>query len=282
MLQCSSTYHNEETLEIISGVSWEFVSRISWTPIFVITMLLIVEDDYFMRTSLRNYLESVGYQVEEAAHAAEAMEKARQFHPWVAVVDIVIPANGNRKRGDTRQSVGLELASQLKQVDPEMGIVILSAHEDRGAKVLDMLRTVRGLVYQVKGLRHPKQLEESIRMAARGDVWIDPAADLTQPMTLADFLLDICSAEERALLSHALKQLPTLTPAERRVVGKVGQALTNKRIARELSVSSDTVETHIHHIYAKLFNETVARAGIRKSTLLAALSLLIKAKEAGK
>lgn len=46
--------------------------------------------------------------------------------------------------------------------------------------------------------------------------------------------------------------LPALTPREREVAGLVSQGYTNQKIARELSVSTKTVETHLSRIFAKL------------------------------
>lgn len=53
---------------------------------------------------------------------------------------------------------------------------------------------------------------------------------------------------------------PTLLPAdhdlltarEREILGLIGNALSNKEIARQLAISDMTVKTHLHRIYVKL------------------------------
>jgi DNA-binding NarL/FixJ family response regulator len=46
--------------------------------------------------------------------------------------------------------------------------------------------------------------------------------------------------------------LPILTDRENQVLNLIADGLTNKQIARNLSISEATVENHIHHIYEKL------------------------------
>jgi DNA-binding NarL/FixJ family response regulator len=43
-----------------------------------------------------------------------------------------------------------------------------------------------------------------------------------------------------------------LTDREQEVLQLIAQGLTNKEIARQLSISESTTENHIHHIYIKL------------------------------
>jgi DNA-binding NarL/FixJ family response regulator len=43
-----------------------------------------------------------------------------------------------------------------------------------------------------------------------------------------------------------------LTEREREILGLIGNAMSNKEIARRLRISDKTVKTHLHHIYVKL------------------------------
>jgi DNA-binding NarL/FixJ family response regulator len=43
-----------------------------------------------------------------------------------------------------------------------------------------------------------------------------------------------------------------LTPREEEVLRLVGAGLSNKDIARRLTISDKTVKTHLHHVYVKL------------------------------
>src|SRR5262245_61266346 len=56
-----------------------------------------------------------------------------------------------------------------------------------------------------------------------------------------------------------------LTPRERDVLAMIGQGLSNKRTARTLEISPETVKTHVKRIFLKLAvntrTEAVCRAG---------------------
>ena len=56
-----------------------------------------------------------------------------------------------------------------------------------------------------------------------------------------------------------------LTPRERDVLAMISQGFSNKRIARTLEISSETVKTHVKRIFLKLAvntrTEAVCRAG---------------------
>ena len=56
----------------------------------------------------------------------------------------------------------------------------------------------------------------------------------------------------------------TLTPAETRVVVLVAEGLTNASIARRLSLSRYTVETHLKHVFRKL--QVTSRAALAAET----------------
>ena len=57
-----------------------------------------------------------------------------------------------------------------------------------------------------------------------------------------------------------------LTARERDVLAKISQGLSNKRIARALEISPETVKSHVKHIFLKLTvgtrAEAVSRAGL--------------------
>lgn len=50
----------------------------------------------------------------------------------------------------------------------------------------------------------------------------------------------------------ALPQLAGLSPREREILGLLARGLSNKELARALSVSENTVKTHLANLYAKL------------------------------
>lgn len=69
------------------------------------------------------------------------------------------------------------------------------------------------------------------------------------------------SAQSSCLVSE------TITARERDVVGMISQGLCNKRIARALEISPETVKSHVKHIFLKLAVSTRAEAVSRAGSL---------------
>ncbi len=53
--------------------------------------VLVVDDDRDIRETLQEILESEGYQVETARNGAEGLERARQRHPALILLDLFMP-----------------------------------------------------------------------------------------------------------------------------------------------------------------------------------------------
>jgi DNA-binding NtrC family response regulator len=79
--------------------------------------ILIVDDDPAIRFGLRDFLETRGYRVEEAATAAEAEQTFRAASPDVVVTDYRLPD------GDA-----LQLLPRLRAIADQVPIILLTAH----------------------------------------------------------------------------------------------------------------------------------------------------------
>jgi DNA-binding NarL/FixJ family response regulator len=84
--------------------------------------ILIADDHELVRRGLRSLLASrTGWNVcGEAKDGLEAVEKAKQLHPDVVLLDITMP-----------ELNGLDAARIIRKDDPNMEIVILSQHDPR-------------------------------------------------------------------------------------------------------------------------------------------------------
>src|SRR6266566_843598 len=82
--------------------------------------ILIADDHELVRRGLRSLLASrTGWNVcGEAKDGLEAVEKAKQLHPDVVLLDITMP-----------EMNGLDAARLIRKDDPTMEIVILSQHD---------------------------------------------------------------------------------------------------------------------------------------------------------
>jgi DNA-binding NarL/FixJ family response regulator len=181
---------------------------------------VLADDHRLMLEVLRVTLEEDGDfdVVGTARSAAEALRVVASTKPDVVVLDVRMPG-----------SDGLSCLQQLKERDPELTVVILSAIEEpRIAQ-----RALRlGASAFVKKQVDPRDLAAVLRQAVEATV-------LTQP-----------SLSEADALLHEVQAL--LTPGELAVLTSLGRGLVNKQIAAELSIAPQTVKFHLTNVYRKL------------------------------
>jgi two-component system, response regulator RegA len=79
--------------------------------------LLLVDDDEVLRERLARAFRERGFEVRTAKDHPEAMQKAREDSPELAVVDLRMPGES-----------GLELLRDLKALDPSTRVVVLTGY----------------------------------------------------------------------------------------------------------------------------------------------------------
>jgi DNA-binding NtrC family response regulator len=84
--------------------------------IMTIGKILVVDDEANARTALAEILKDEGYSVETAADGFKALPKLRDFSPDVVLTDLKMPGMD-----------GLELIGKVQELDPEIGVVIMTA-----------------------------------------------------------------------------------------------------------------------------------------------------------
>ncbi len=78
--------------------------------------VLLVDDERFARTVYSDYLRASGYDVEVAEDADAALELLRRRRFDVLLTDVILPG-----------SSGLDLLSAAKQLDPDLGVTVITA-----------------------------------------------------------------------------------------------------------------------------------------------------------
>jgi DNA-binding NarL/FixJ family response regulator len=193
--------------------------------------ILVADDHHVVRTGLRALLESkTGWQVcAEAANGREAVEKAGQLKPDVAVLDIGMPLLN-----------GVEATRQIRKLSPKTEVLILTMH-DSELLVQEVLGAGahgyilkddadRNLIAAVDALRRHKPYLSSRVSEAASKI----------PATEKDG-----SAASRSSRSR-------LTPREREILQLLAEGKSNKEVAGILQISVKTAETHRANIMLKL------------------------------
>ncbi len=213
--------------------------------------ILLVDDDVFMRMGLSLYLNQQGYSVIEVGNAQAAWDLAQTNELTAAIIDIEVPEALHEEKDNHRYgNIGIQLAIRLKQINPLLGVVLFSAHEDRGKDVFALVHQgVHGIGYQLKGCR-PSKLLRALDGVIKGKVMID--AGVTQLRRAATELLEKLQPVERYWVEHAASSLTQLTTREMEVAQYIATGHTIQGIADDMCVSSKTAENYIGRIYRKL------------------------------
>ena len=197
--------------------------------------ILVVEDHTVVRKGLCALLSSERYGCEvvgEAADGAEAVAKAEALSPDVILMDLLMPRKG-----------GIEATHEICQRDPKARVLILTSFDDQ-ARVTMALK-VGALGYVLKD-SSPDELVHAIRSVYLGQ--------LTVPAALA----------RAALVQESAAALPPpteLTERELDVLRAIARGFSNQEIADALSISANTVRSHVRSILSKLnFNNRTQAA----------------------
>lgn len=169
-------------------------------------------------------LEIVG----QGATADDAIQISQDVLPDVLLLDISLPGGG------------IEATREIARLCPYIKIVILTASENE-KHVSDALEAgARG--YVLKGVGS-QELVRTIRAVYSGESYVTPQ--------LAARLLAMMKSPLMAP-SASDAEMPSLTRREEQILDAVAEGMTNKEIARLLTISEKTVKHYMTNIMHKL------------------------------
>jgi DNA-binding NarL/FixJ family response regulator len=193
--------------------------------------LLVADDHEIVRTGLRSLLEAQpGWHVTaEASDGREAVEKAKELKPDVAVLDISMPSLN-----------GLEAARQMLKNDAHAKIVILTVF-DSDAMIREVLDVgARGFVLKADASR---DLVTAVNAVRSNKTFF--TAKVAQ-IVLDGYL------EKKPRKQDANAPRSRLTPRQREIVQLLAEGKSSKEVAVALGLSVKTAETHRANIMRRL------------------------------
>jgi DNA-binding NarL/FixJ family response regulator len=187
--------------------------------------VFLVDDHKLFLSGVRSELGGTYEIVGEAGDVEQAVEGIRSSSPDVVLLDVHLPGGG-----------GAAVISGSADVDTKfLALSVSDAAED----VIAVIRAgARG--YVTKSIA-PADLTDAIARVNEGDAVFSPR--------LAGFVLDAFAGEEAPVADPELDQL---TPREREVMRFIARGYAYKQVARQLSISVKTVETHVSAVLRKL------------------------------
>ena len=189
------------------------------------TRILIADDHEVVRSGLRKMLESQSKWevVGEAADGMEAVAKALELEPDIAVLDYALPLVN-----------GIEATRQIRARLPRTEVLIFTMH-DNETLISDLLAAgARGSLLKSDASRF---LLAAIELLT-----------LHKPF----FTAKVSEALLGSFLKRPSHAQSALTPRERGVVQLIAEGHSNKQIANVLNISLMTVETHRAAVMRKL------------------------------
>ncbi|MFZ3080340.1 MAG: response regulator transcription factor [Bellilinea sp.] len=210
--------------------------------------ILVVEDELSLQETLAYNLKKQGYEVEAVGDGLAALDKARQAHPDLIVLDLMLPGmDGFEVCRILRQEMTtpvLMLTARDDEIDRVVGLEV--GADDYMTKPFSM----RELMARVKAmLRRVRLVREEINLAATS-----PAAG--QPLIFDDLIIDVTRREVRAQ-DHVLALKPKEFELLHFLAQHRGKVLTREFILErvwgwEYIGDSRTVDVHVRWLREKI------------------------------
>jgi DNA-binding NarL/FixJ family response regulator len=192
-------------------------------------LILVADDHAIVRRGLRALvLSQPGWEVcAEACDGREAVEKAAQFKPDVAIVDLGMP-----------ELNGLEATRQIVKTSPQTEVLILTMHQSEEV-VREVLKAgARGYVLKSDA---DQNLVAAVEMLLQHKPFL--TSDATDVV-----LLNYLNGHD----GRDTQPQTRITAREREIIQLLSEGKSNKEVAVALDISTRTVETHRASIMHKL------------------------------
>ena len=188
--------------------------------------VLVADDHALVRRGLRELLaETADIEVAaEAGTAAEALDRVRQQPLDVVVLDLSLPGRG-----------GLDLLGEIKGERADLPVLILTMHPEEQYAVRALKAGAAGYLTKETA---PEELVRAIRKVAGGGKYVTTALGEKLALELED---------KRAGPLHE-----TLSDREYQIMWLIASGKTGREIARELTLSPNTVSTYRNRILRKM------------------------------
>ena len=198
------------------------------------TTIGIVEDNANMREAFREWIDATpGMRCRcVCATVKEALQAIPQCKPDVLLMDINLPDES-----------GIVCTSRLKELLPELKIVIVTVYKDYDLIFHALEAGASGYLLKRSG---PEELLQAIRDVQTG------GAPLTGE--IARMVVEAFHKRKPASAEAAL------APREAEILELVSQGLTNKEIGAKLDLRFDTIRNRLRQVYDKLHAHCRAQA----------------------
>lgn len=188
--------------------------------------IIIADDHAVLREGLIALLstQSDWKVVAEAQDGLELLEQVTSLSPNLVILDLAMPKLG-----------GIAAIEQLQKLNNKPAILVLSASNDKHSAIEALLAGASGFIPKSAG-HH--ELIFALESILKGQKYISP-------MVCAEVL-------EQKQSAIAKSKISSLSPRELEIAELLSAGSPNREIAKKLSISTRTVDTHRANILKKL------------------------------
>ncbi len=191
--------------------------------------IVIADDHPVVRVGVRNMLNQDGLDVVgEASDGDEAITQTIELQPDILLLDLLMP-----------RLPGLEAMRAIMSKSPRVKIIMLTSTISTQQVIEALHIGARGIVLKDAVADH---LGEAIETVAAGDYWIGGQRVVNLVTALHELMQKAAKPERKTF---------GLTPREMEVVGCIVEGCSNRDVAKQFSISEETVKRHLSNIFDK-------------------------------
>ena len=197
-----------------------------------VSIRIVVADDHpVVRFGVRNMLMSEpGFEVVgEAEDGDDAITQTLELEPDILLLDLLMP-----------RLPGLEAMRAIMTKSPRVKIVLLTSTITQHQIIEALQIGARGIVLKdsVAGA-----LTQALRAVLGGDYWIGGERVANLVKALQQLMAQAAAAPDRKTYG--------LTPRELEVVACIVEGCSNRDIAKQFTISEETVKRHLSNVFDK-------------------------------
>ncbi len=191
------------------------------------TTVLVYDDNTSLRESIERMVQFTDHLllVGSYGNVQQVTEQVKELQPEVILMDIDMPGLN-----------GIEAVKQVRQFDKKVPIIMLTVFDDN-------VHVLEAIVAGASGYLLKKHISDKLVDA------IQDVIDGGAPMSPGIARMVIESMQQK---QTADDNKYNLTQREKEILHNLSKGNSFKMIAAELTISIDTVRTHIKRIYEKL------------------------------
>jgi two-component system, NarL family, nitrate/nitrite response regulator NarL len=196
------------------------------------TIRIVVADDHpVVRFGVKNMLErEAGIEVVgEAEDGDDAITQTLELEPDILLLDLLMP-----------RLPGLEAMRAIMNKSPRVKIILLTSTISTQQIIEALQIGARGIILKDSVAA---DLAKALRAVISGDYWIGGERVVNLVAALNDLMKKAAESPE--------KKTYGLTPRELEVVTCIVEGCSNKDVAKQFSISEETVKRHLSNIFDK-------------------------------